>query len=167
MTSSRFRTSLALALAVTVACTLTPAPLFAASGAATFTGQVLQSDGTPRAGVQIILVNDQRQAEFESTLTADDGTFRIEGAAAGTYSVVVDTPEGAFLAAESVVLTPGVNPRLSLTLQSLAAQGTVGAGQSLGGVTWGQWTIFGAIALAAAVVIHEVTDDVEEPASPF
>lgn len=176
MSMTRFRKSLAPALAVLVVCTLSPAPLFttyAAGGIAIFTGQVFQPDGvTPRTGATVILVGstvdqDGRRIEYRSAPTGGAGSFRIEGAPAGPYSLLVDTSEGAFLAAESMVLTAGVNPRQSLTLNSSTASADPGAGQSLAGITWGQWIIAGAIAVAAAVAINEVSDDVEEPASPF
>lgn len=166
MTFTRARSPLALTLAFVVACSLSPASLIASTGAASFSGQVLQSDGrTPQAAVTVILVDGQRQSRVQAT-TGEDGTFRIEGAPTGSYSLIVDTADGAFIAVESLTLAAGVNPRQTLTLRR-GPQAAGGAGQSLAGVTWGQWLIAGAVVIAAVVIANEVTDDSEEPASPF
>ena len=166
MTFTRARSPLALTLASVLACSLSPASLIASTGVASFSGQVLQSDGkAPQAAVTVILVDGQRQARAQAT-TGEDGTFRIDGAPTGTYSLIVDTADGAFLAVESLTLAAGVNPRQTLTLRR-GPQAASGAGQSLAGVTWGQWLIAGAIVIAALAIVNEVTDSSEAPASPF
>jgi hypothetical protein len=89
-----------------------------ASSPATFRGRVLDADGvTPRTGVVVALYDPRTEGVVRSTPTDARGSFRIEGAAAGSYALLAETPQGAFLAAGEVRLSPGENRPLSLALQ--------------------------------------------------
>jgi hypothetical protein len=89
-----------------------------ASSPATFRGRVLDADGvTPRTGVVVALYDARTEVVVRSTPTDARGSFRIEGAAAGSYALLAETPQGAFLAAGEVRLSPGENRPLSLALQ--------------------------------------------------
>ena len=161
MTPSLCRRALALALAATTALFFVPGPVLAA-GEAQLAGRVFDADGaTPRPGVVVTLVDTATDASVSSEPTNDEGTFRIEQAPAGSYHVLAETSEGAFLAAEAVDLEPGANQPLSLTLKvAPAMEGTTGSKMK----TWKKWLIAGGIAVGALFLINEVTDEAD--ASP-
>jgi hypothetical protein len=161
MTPSLCRRTLALALTATTALLFVPAPVLAA-GEAQLAGRVFDADGaTPRSGVVVTLVDPASDASVSSAPTSHEGTFRIEQAPAGTYRVLAETPEGAFLAADPVDLQPGSNQPLSLTLKvAPGMDGTTGSKMK----TWKKWLIAGGIAVGALFLINEVTDETD--ASP-
>jgi len=156
MSPSRSRRALALTLAATTALFLVPAPVLAA-GEAQLAGRVYDADGaTPRSGVVVTLVDAATDESVSSTPTNDEGTFRIEQAQAGTYRVLAETPEGAFLAADAVDLQPGANRPLSLTLKvAPAMEGTTGSKMK----TWKKWVIAGAITVTALFLINEISTE--------
>lgn len=142
---------------------------------AVFTGKVLESDPpTPMSGVVITLVDPSSEKSFSSEETDADGLFRVDSAPAGSYRVVAETPQGAYLAGDAVDITPGENRPVLLTLNGAAPnyQSTAGAGgqQSQGGglPTWAKWVIVGGIVVIGAAAVASVTsdDDEETPASP-
>jgi hypothetical protein len=141
---------------------------------AVFTGKVLESDPpAPKADVVITLVDPASEQTFSSQKTGTDGLFRVDNAPAGSYRVVAETPEGAYLAADAVDLSAGQNRPVSLTLSGAAPnyQSTAGAGgqQAQGGglPTWAKWVIVGGIVVIGAAAVASVTDDDDEtPASP-
>ena len=145
-----------------------------ADGNAVFSGKVLESDPpAPKAGVVITLVEPSSEKTFSSEPTDSDGLFRVDSAPAGSYRVVAETPQGAYLAAEALELTAGDNRPVSLTLNGTAPnyQATSGAGgqQSQGGglPTWAKWVIVGGIVVIGVAAVASVTsDDDEPPASP-
>ncbi len=164
------RRAVAFGLACTTLAFLVGPPA-AAGETAILAGRVFQADGaTPRTGVVVNLVDPDGARAFPSAPTRDDGSFRVEGAPAGTYRVLAETPNGAFLAGESVTVEPGNNRPLSLTLKGAAPSFQSSpdpTGSASGGLpTWGKWLIAGGIAVGALFVINEVTDDEAEPASP-
>jgi hypothetical protein len=107
------RRSLAILLALTVLSSAVAAPMAPAQ----LTGRVLQADGqTPRTGVTVVLVDDGGQARYRSEPTSARGVFRIPAAEAGTYRLLAETPEGAFLAPEAVSLQSGDTRALALSL---------------------------------------------------
>lgn len=135
-------------------------------------GRVVQSDGaTPRNGVIVALVDDEGREIARSRPTDDAGTFRIENAPSGRFSVLVDSGEGAFLGADPVELRPGQNPPLSLRLGAGGPnfERDHGFGSSRSRFPqWGKWAIVGVLGIAALFVVDELTEDQEElPASPF
>jgi hypothetical protein len=115
-------------LAVTVAAMLVW--LQAAAGAvaadtALLRGRVVTADGvTPRAGVVIALVDDERGSVFRSRPSDDRGVFHLDSASPGSYVLVAEVPEGAFVAATKVSLEAGPNPALALALQPAEGQET-------------------------------------------
>ena len=141
---------------------------------AIFSGKVLESDPpAPKAGVVITLVESSSEKTYSSAATDADGLFRVDSAPAGSYRVVAETPQGAYLAADAVQLAAGDNRPVSLTLNGAAPnyQSTSGAGgqQSQGGglPTWAKWVIVGGIVVIGAAAVASVTsDDDEQPASP-
>jgi hypothetical protein len=141
---------------------------------AVFTGKVLESDPpAPKAGVVITLVEPSSEKTYSSTATGADGLFRVDSAPAGSYRVVAETPQGAYLATDAVDLSAGDNRPVSLTLGSAAPnyQSTSDAGgqQSQGGSlpTWAKWVIVGGIVVIGAAAVASVTsDDDETPSSP-
>jgi carboxypeptidase family protein len=148
----------------------------AAAAAASLEGRVLAgTDGGARSGVVVMLVDEVTKATYRSPSTNDSGAFRIEGAAPGTYRVLVDAPEGTFLAAQDVSVRPGANRPVSLTLKgkqgapppTAPAPAPAPPAPSAGGLqTWEKWLIAGGIAVGALLVVNEVTED-EKSASAF
>ncbi len=171
MTTNRWKpaTALTLALALFLSYSLSPAM---AAAEAKLNGRVLDADGvTPRAGVTVTLVDSETKREYASAPTDATGNFVIESAPVGTYMLLAVTDEGAFLAAESMELEAGDNTPLALSLaRSSGAELPAGlAQQSSGGLaTWAKWVIVGVIAVAAILVIDDVSgSDDEPPASPI
>ena len=159
MLPSRVRNRVALLLLVVTS-------LFAPSTwAASFGGRVFTADGrTPRAGVVVTLVDESGQAARRSQPTNPEGGFMIKGADAGTYHLLVETSDGAFVAPEPLAVKAGDNPPLALSLRANAPGGGMnfqeqygfGSGGGLSQMTTG--IIAGAIGVAALVVIAEVSD---------
>jgi len=179
MSFMRARRPISLCLVLTL-CFLLPSTW---AGSAMFSGKVYQADGTtPRAGVVVALVDGAGEAAFRSHATTEDGTFVIEGAEAGTYRVLVETAEGAFLAPDEFELSEGANLPLAFALKTGTAhapgygsggganyQQTTGFGSGGGGLpTWGKWLVAGVITAVAIVLISDSGDDADEPtSSPF
>ena len=89
-----------------------------AGGPSLFRGRVLAADGaTPRPGVTIALLHETDGRVLRSAPTDDRGVFRVDSASPGTYRVVAETAEGAFVAPGSVHLDEGANPPVALALQ--------------------------------------------------
>jgi hypothetical protein len=151
--------------AITAACL---APLHAA-GLASFGGRVVGMDGiTPFVGAVVHLVGEDGVAVGRSRPTANDGSFAIDPAPTGRYRLLVETERGSFLAPEPVSLEAGVNPAVSLTLKAAGPSFQFEPGLGSGNIpTWGKYAIIGGIAVAGLFVIHEVSEDEEEDASPF
>jgi hypothetical protein len=115
-------------MAMTVAVALVwlqAAPVAEAAGAALFRGRVVSADGvTPRAGVIIALVDDERGNVFRSGPSDDRGVFHVDSAAPGSYTLVAEVPEGAYVAPGKVSLEAGRNPAVALALQPAEPQET-------------------------------------------
>jgi hypothetical protein len=123
-------------------------------------------DHGPRGGVVVRLVDDAAKRTYRSSSTDARGAFRVQ-AEPGTYRVLVDTPEGAFLASNSVKVAAGHNPPVSLSLKRQAGQTPPPpSSPSSGMATWQKAVIVGAIAVGALLVVDGVTQD-EKQASPF
>jgi len=157
MTPSRCRRALALTLVVTTVSFFVPTPALCA-GAAQLAGRVFDADGaTPRAGVVVTLVDAATDLTVSSEPTNDEGAFRIEQAPQGSYHVLAETSEGAFLAEERIELQAGANRPLSLTLKVAPAQGTTGSRMK----PWKKWTITGLIAVTALFLINEASSEAD------
>jgi hypothetical protein len=111
---------------------------------------------------------------YKSTPTDAKGAFAIGSAPAGSYALVVEAPEGAFLASSNVQLAPGVNKPVALALKPgkqgepppAAPPAAAPAPAPSGIPTWAKWVIAGGIVVGAAIVVDGVTSDSNE-ASQF
>jgi hypothetical protein len=161
MTPSLCRRALALALTVPLTLSMIPVPAHAAE-TADFAGRVFQSDGiTPRAGVVVALYDSSTEQTFRSQPTSDEGSFRISEAPAGSYALVAEAGEVAFLADENLELQAGTNPPLALTLQTAPGYDTSSSKPSSGMKPWAKWLIAGVIGVAALGLIYNVTKETE------
>ena len=158
---------MALALVVTTA-SLCLAPPARAEVAAEFAGRVLAADGvTPLAGADVILLDLETRTEHRTQPTHTNGGFSLE-VPPGTYTVVIQTADGAYLASRGLPLVAGANQPLLLAI-SQETTGSVPAGLAAEGgwPGWAKWVIVGGIVVIGAVVMNEVTQDGDAPASPF
>jgi hypothetical protein len=153
--------------------TLTSSGVVRASSPSTLSGRVLAQNGAdPRAGVVVTLIEPASERAYRSSPTDADGTFTIDAAPAGSYELVVEAPEGAFLAASSLQLAPGVNRPLSLALKpgkqdQPPAETPPAAGSKKEGIpTWAKWVIAGGIIVGGAIIIDSVSST-DNNASPF
>lgn len=163
----RFVAVLSVVALVPMSTTLT---LHAAS-AAVFRGRVLGRDGvTPRAGTVVNLYDAAAEKTFSSSPTDARGVFRVDTAPPGTYAVVVEAPEGAFLAGSSLTLHEGANTPMALALKP-NAEGEPPAGvpvvatpPAAGISNLAKWAIVGGLALGAIFVVDGLTS--EDQSSP-
>jgi hypothetical protein len=172
MSSSTLRRTTAVSLVFGLV-TLTSSGALLAGSTGTLTGRVLAQNGTdPRAGVVVTLVEAASEHAYRSSPTDARGAFTISTAPPGSYALVVEAPEGAFLASNDLRLAPGMNRPLALALKPGKAdeppsgappQGSAKRG---GTPTWAKWVIAGGIVVGAAIVIDAVTKDTKE-ASAF
>ncbi|HJQ97824.1 MAG TPA: carboxypeptidase-like regulatory domain-containing protein [Candidatus Polarisedimenticolaceae bacterium] len=161
----------ATALAVSVAGLSSAGPLLAQSPTS-LSGRVLAANGSEaRSGVVVALVDTSAEKIFRSQPTDARGAFRVDAPNAGRYALVVEAPEGAFLASDGLVLAPGQNRPVALALKP-GKQGTEPAptpaptSASTGGglPNWAKWVIAGGIVVGAAIVVDAVTSDDEASA---
>ena len=156
--------------------TLTSSGLAQAGSPATLSGRVVTQDGAgPRAGVVVTLFEPASEKAYRSSPTDARGAFTIDAAPAGSYALVVEAPEGAFLASSNVQLAPGVNRPVSLALKP-GKQGEPPAGstpppaaatKASGPPTWAKWVIAGGIIVGAAIVVDAVASDSEASPAGF
>jgi hypothetical protein len=151
---------------------MTSSGVLLAGTSSTLTGRVVTQDGAgPRAGVVVTLVAPASEQAYRSSPTDARGAFTIDAAPAGTYQLVVEAPEGAFLASNHLDLAPGVNRPVSLALKpGKAAAAPAGSTEPPPAPksttpTWAKWVIAGGVIVGAAIVINAVTKDNNE-ASP-
>jgi len=176
MLSESWRRATACLVAASVTSFLVVGTVSAEPGTV-FSGKVFGAEGsTPREGVVVRLVGETPDSSYSTDPTGADGAFRLEGAPPGSYRVLAEAREGAYLAADGFQLQPGANQPVALTLgdaspnQQTADQTSTTGGTSTkqGLPTWAKWTIVGGIAVIALWAIDSVTDDDEElPASPM
>lgn len=148
--------------------TLTSSGILMAGTPSTLSGRVLTQNGAdPRPGVVVALVERSSERAYRSSPTDARGAFTIDSAPAGDYALLVEAPEGAFLAAGRLQLAPGVNRPVSLALKPGRA-GEAPAGSTPppeakkgGPPTWAKWVIAGAVVVGAAIVIDSVTKKTE------
>ena len=144
--------------------TLTSSGVLVAAAPSTLSGRVLMQDGVePRPGVVVALVEPASERAYRSSPTDARGAFTIDAAPAGDYALLVEAPEGAFLAANHMQLAPGVNRPVSLALkpgkqgEPPAAPPAAAEPKKGGPPTWAKWVIAGAIVVGAAIVVDAVT----------
>jgi hypothetical protein len=150
-------------ITVCLASALCLPPAWAAD--ATLSGRVFGGDGsTPRAAVGVHLVQGEGEEVFSST-TGADGAFAID-APAGSYTLLVDTPSGAFVHGQPLVVQAGVNPPLALSLLAAADASGLGSSTSTGLAPWAKWLIVGVLGLSGLYIASEVVES-EDPSSEF
>ena len=174
MSSSTLRRSTAVALVFGLV-SLTSSGALLAGSPSTLTGRVLAQNGAdPRPGVVVTLIEPASERAYRSSPTDARGAFTIDATPAGSYALVVEAPEGAFLAASDLQLAPGVNRPLSLALkpgkqgQPPAAATPQDPNAKKKGTlpTWAKWVIAGGIIVGAAIIVDAVANDSKE-ASQF
>lgn len=171
MSWSTLRRPIALAVVFGLV-TLASSGVFLAGSPSTLTGRVMTQTGAdPRQGVVVTLVEPATERAYRSSPTDARGAFTIDSAPAGSYALVVEAPEGAFLASNNLQLAPGVNRPVSLALKPGKADEEPAKAtpppdhQKRGVPTWAKWVIAGGIIVGAAIVVDSVTKDDNE-ASP-
>jgi hypothetical protein len=165
------RRFLAVSLVVCVAGLSSAGPLLAESPTS-LSGRVLAENGSDaRSGVVVALVDTSAEKIFRSQPTDARGAFRVDAPAAGRYALVVEAPEGAFLASDGLVLAPGQNRPVSLALKkgkqtepAPANPPATAPAPSAGLPNWAKWVIAGGIVVGAAIVVDAVTSDDEASA---
>jgi len=180
MTRGFSRRALAATLILTTFLAVTAFPVLAVDGAS-LSGRIVAADGvTPRAGVVVALFDEQSRTTYRSDPSSTEGAFNIAEAPAGSYRMLAETSEGAYLASNQFQLEPGQNRPVSLSLDPqtdpTGDEGGAGgegdpaadeqAAKKDGLPTWARWVIAGAILVGGVLVIEELTKE-EEPASPF
>ena len=167
MSRSPIRRYVAISLAVSV-LGLTTGPLIA-QAPTQLSGRVLGENGADaRSGVVVALVDTKAEKVFRSQPTDTRGAFRVDAPAAGRYAVVVEAPEGAFLASDGLDLAAGTNKPVALALKpSKGRQGAPADAPpptpppTAGLPNWAKWVIAGGIVVGAAIVVDAVTSDDE------
>lgn len=162
------RRFIAASAVLSLALTSAAIPVPAGAGAV-LAGRVTASDGaSPRGDVVVHLLQEGRATAVTSAATDARGAFRMDPTPAGTYRVLVEAPEGAFLAGEAISLADGEDPApvlLALRQEEPPAEPAPAPPPAPvaqeGLPTWAKWTIVGGIAIGAAFVINEVTDEDE------
>jgi hypothetical protein len=148
--------------------TMTSSGVLMAGAPSTLSGRVLTQNGTdPRPGVVVALVEPATERAYRSSPTDARGAFTIDAAPAGDYALLVEAPEGAFLASSRMQLAPGVNRPVSLALKpgkqgeppapAPAPAAPPAEAKKSGPPTWAKWVIAGAIVVGAAIVVDAVT----------
>lgn len=170
MTPSGLRPAFTLALILATGSLLSAPPTWSADGAM-FSGRVFQSDGvSARTGVVVALYDERSGDVFRSEPTSDDGVFAFDSVPAGTYALLTESSEGAFLAGEPVELHEGSNRAVSLSLSATPPDGTFAPGKTSGKKgpsKLASWLIAGSIIVVALLVLDEWTSDDETTPSPF
>jgi hypothetical protein len=176
LSTSSLRRQTATILAAALVVASSSGTIFAASPS-TLTGRVLGANGAdPRPGVTVTLVDTGTEQLYASAPTDARGAFSIATAPAGSYALVVQAPEGAFLASSNVQLAPGINRPVSLALKpgkqgepppATPAPAAPAAPKKSGVPTWAKWVIAGGIVVGAAIVVDALTSDSSNEASSF
>ena len=160
------KSSLRSCVAIALTCSLALACLPVEAASAALAGRIFRADGTTGAQGAVVVLVDATGTEYRAEPAGDDGRFQVSGLPVGSYSLVVETADGAFLAAQSLTLGEGPREPLSLVLDPSRAASTKGLAQS-SGASWTKWVFVGVVGAASLFVINEVSDDEEETASPF
>jgi carboxypeptidase family protein len=171
MPRSLTRRLVAISLAVSVLGLSSTGPLLAQSPSGSrLSGRVLAANGSDaRAGVVVALVDTKAEKIFRSSPTDARGAFRVDAPSAGRYALVVEAPEGAFLASDGLDLAAGANRPVSLALKPGKGRQAAPPGEppaaspppAAGLPTWAKWVIAGGIVVGAAIVVDAVTSDDE------
>ena len=171
MPRSLTRRLVAVSLAVSVLGLSSTGPLSAqVPSGSRLSGRVLAENGSDaRAGVVVALVDTKAEKVFRSAPTDARGAFRVDAPAAGRYALLVETPEGAFLASDGLDLAAGKNKPVALALKPAKGRQTAPPAEAppatppptAGLPSWAKWVIAGGIVVGAAIVVDAVTSDDE------
>src|SRR5262245_36982191 len=164
---SRALTRRLVAVSLTVSVLgLSSGPLLAqAPSGSRLSGRVLAENGSDaRAGVVVALVDTKAEKVFRSEPTDARGAFRVDAPAAGRYALLVEAPEGAFLASDGLELAAGLNKPVALALkpgkggrQETPPAAPAPTPPPAGGLpSWAKWVIAGGIVVGAAIVVDAV-----------
>jgi len=165
MRASLFRRAIAATCVVSIGFVLTAAPALAESPTQ-LDGRVFQQDGvTPRDGVVVALYDAATEQTYRSAPSDTDGSFSIDSAPAGDYSLLAQAEQVAYLADSSLTLTEGANPPLSLSIAQVAPAQNRDDDEGL--PMWAKGLVGGVVVVAALFVINEIIEDKEELASAF
>jgi len=178
MKSNPSRRTLTAVLVVAMVCVHAGFPALA-SGPALFQGRVVAGDGaTPRSGIVVTLVDVAGGKHFASKPSDERGTFRVDSAPPGSYNLVAEAPEGAFLASGKLELIEGDNTPVSLALKPRAPQDDDDDEDDDEGIipppppppggleTWVRWVLGGSIIVGGLAVVDLLGED-EDSVSPF
>ena len=131
---------------------------------ATVRAQTYDTAGRPVDGI----VTLQRSGYKPYSCHTIAGRCTIHNVPPGTYTVLIETPDGAYLASDGLTLTAGDNQPLLLAISNDPPTGPPpGLAAGGGWPTWVKWVVVGVIVVVGAVVINEVTEDDETPGTPF
>ena len=157
----------AASITISVLITVLAVPHVVASPPASWGGRVFDGDrATPRGGVVVRLGGEPGSGTVRSDPTRADGSFVIESAPPGTYTLAVETAEGVFVSSERVELHPGSNTPLALGLR----QPPIFASQDYG---FGseeipravEYVVGGLVVLFSLFVLHKLFEDNDEQTS--
>ena len=89
--------------------------------AAEIRGSVLAADGlTAIRGVSVKAANMETRQIYTSSVTGDNGGYRLSGLPAGSYDLAVETPQGLFAADKLIDAGAGTRTIVSLALRPTA-----------------------------------------------
>jgi hypothetical protein len=118
-----WRAPTAIVLAIAIAFTASGLPVLAEE-TAQFAGTILDPDGRPAAGFQVVLKDAERGTEFTSAPSGPDGAYAVSVRIGGNYALArVLAPDGTALPVQSIppvrVDSAGTN-RLDVAFQRQA-----------------------------------------------
>jgi hypothetical protein len=135
-------------------------------GNAIFEGRVVAEDGvSPMEGVVIRLAGHETGTVYSSTPSNSDGAFRMDAAPEGTYAVLAQAADSAYLAADSIELKSGQNQPVAVMIRPQTELAPAQSGSSSLPL-WGKIVIGGTLGLAALAIIDNSNND-EPAATPF
>ncbi len=155
---------LAASITIVVLVSFASMPTVGADAAASWGGRVFNGDrSTPRGGVVVSLRGDASQANVRSEPTRADGAFLIQSMPSGTYTVAVETGEGVFVSSEPLILNPGSNTPLALSLRPATYSASQDHGLGGGGFPRVvEYIVGGAIVLFSLFVLDRIFEDNSE-----
>lgn len=164
---NNYRTRRILGTVLVVALVLLSAPATTLAGTALFQGRVVAEDGvTPLEGFVVRIGTEETATVYDSEPTGTDGAFRLDSAPAGSYAVLAQRGETGYLAAENVNLESGVNPPVSIlidTTAELAPASTTASELPM----WGKVAIGVTIAVLTWAIFEDTSEEGLDSETPF
>ena len=157
-----------------LALTLAPTPGSFAAPAGSLAGRVLPAADRPVATRVWISPYGSKGAPIE-TPVAVDGSFAVAGLPAGTVELAIETSEGLYPVNAPIAIAPGTTRTLQLALggrqdSSAGTPSTEAKKKRNAGGVWADplyaTLIVVGSAIAVGVLINELTQPVDHPASP-